>query len=135
MSDPRDKAPPEEDFAALLAESEKKGTRARRPRLAVGDRVRGKIVSIGQEVTVLELAGGGEGTLETLELRDENGQLVAKAGDALDARVVALGDKQGCVALSRGAGQGGRADLAAAAVTGVPVEGVITGVNKGGLEV
>ena len=36
-------------------------------RLAIGDTVRGKVVSIGPEVTVVELVGGGEGTLETLQ--------------------------------------------------------------------
>jgi small subunit ribosomal protein S1 len=99
--------------------------------------VRGKIVSIGQEVTVLELADGGEGTLETLELLDETGKLTAKAGDTVEARVVAMGEKQGFVALRRGSGQGGggRANLAEAAATGLPVEGMITGVNKGGVEV
>src|SRR5262245_11459567 len=128
MSDPRDKAPPEEDFAALLAESEKKGTRARRPRLAVGDRVRGKIVSIGQEVTVVELEGGGEGTLETLELRDESGQLTVGDGDTVEARVVGLGEKQGIVQLRRGATRGAdaRTKLAETAATGLPVEGTVT---------
>jgi small subunit ribosomal protein S1 len=128
---------PDEDFAAMFAASEKVAGRARRPRLAAGDRVRGKIVSIGQEVTVLELDGGGEGTLETLELRDESGQLTVKAGDTLEARVVAMGERQGFVALRRGSGQGsgGRTNLAEAAATGLPVEGLITGVNKGGLEV
>jgi len=48
-----------------------------------------------------------------------------------------MGEKQGFVALRRGSGSGagGRADLAAAAATGLPVEGMITGVNKGGVEV
>ena len=60
-----------------------------------------------------------------------------KAGDTVEARVVAMGEKQGFVALRRGSGSGagGRADLAAAATTGLPVEGMITGVNKGGVEV
>ena len=125
----------EEDFAAMFAASERETGHARRPRFAIGDRVRGKIVSIGQEVTVLELAGGGEGTLETLELRDEDGQLTVKEGDTLEARVIAHGEKQGFVTLRRGPGQGGRTNLAEAVATGLPVEGVITGVNKGGLEV
>src|SRR5437763_3200196 len=125
----------EEDFAAMFAASERQASRAQRPRFAIGDRVRGQIVSIGQEVTVLELAGGGEGTLETLELRDESGQLTVKAGDTLEARVVALGEKQGFVTLRRGAGSGSRMNLAEAVTTGLPVEGMITGVNKGGFEV
>ena len=137
MTDRKSPDAPEEDFAAMFAASEKATGRTRRPKLAIGDRVRGKIVSIGQEVTVLELAGGGEGTLETLELLDESGKLTAKAGDTVEARVVGMGEKQGFVALRRGAGSGagGRADLAAAATTGLPVEGMITGVNKGGVEV
>jgi small subunit ribosomal protein S1 len=125
----------EEDFAAMFAASERDAGGARRLRFAIGDRVRGKIVSIGQEVTVIELAGGGEGTLETLELRDEDGQLTVKAGDTVEARVIALGEKQGFVTLRRGPGQGGRTNLAEAVTTGLPVEGLITGVNKGGLEV
>ena len=92
MTDRKSPDAPEEDFAAMFAASEKATGRARRPKLAIGDRVRGKIVSIGQEVTVLELAGGGEGTLETLELLDESGKLTAKAGDTLEARVVAMGE-------------------------------------------
>jgi small subunit ribosomal protein S1 len=99
--------------------------------------VRGKIVSVGQEVAVVELAGGGEGTIETLDLRDPDGKITLKAGDTVEARVIALGEKQGFVTLRRGAGQGagGRTNLAEAAATGLPVEGLITGVNKGGLEV
>src|SRR6185369_7405649 len=130
---------PEENFAAMLAESERAdraGGRARRARLAVGDRVRGRVASIGQEVTVLELDGGGEGTLETLELRGEDGQLTVAAGETLEARVVALGEKEGFVSLRRGAATGrGRPAMAEAMATGLPVEGIITGVNKGGFEV
>src|SRR5437868_4685517 len=103
-----DRKPPDnpggtdEDFAAMFAASERAGGRARRPRLAIGDRARGKIASIGQDVTVLELDGGGEGTLETLELRDASGQLTAKAGDTVEARVVAMGERQDFYVLRRG---------------------------------
>ena len=71
MTDRKSPDAPEEDFAAMFAASEKAAAARAAAKLALGDRVRGKIVSIGQEVTVLELAGGGEGTLETLELLDE----------------------------------------------------------------
>jgi small subunit ribosomal protein S1 len=137
MTEKRQGDAPEEDFAAMLAASEQAARgRPRRPRLAIGDTVRGKVVSIGPEVTVVELAGGGEGTLETLELRDAQGALIAAEGETIEARVVALGEKQGFVSLRRGTVAGrGRAALAEAATTGVPVEGLITGVNKGGFEV
>jgi len=137
MSDGRNQKPPEEDFAAMLAESERaQGRGARGPRFTVGDRVKGKVVSIGQEVTILELAGGGEGTLDTLELQDGKGQLTVTTGATVEARVVRLGDRPGFVYLARGAGGGAESrDLAAAAQSGVPVEGVVTAVNKGGVEV
>ena len=138
MSDGRDGKAPEEDFAAMLAESERaQGRGARGPRFAVGDRVKGKVVSIGQEVTILELAGGGEGTLDTLELQDDKGQLSAAIGATVEARVVRMGDRPGFVYLARGAGGGAewRGDLATAVQTGLPVEGVVTAVNKGGVEV
>jgi small subunit ribosomal protein S1 len=138
MSDRKPPAAPEEDFAAMFAASEQKVGRTRPVQRAVGDRVRGKVVSIGQEATVLELEGGGEGTLETLELRDGAGALLAKEGDTLEARVVAMGERQGFFMLRRGPGQGaggGRTNLAEAAAAGLPVEGVVTAVNKGGLEV
>jgi small subunit ribosomal protein S1 len=137
-NDPDDKRrAPEEDFAAMFAAAEQSAPRGRRPKLAVGDRVRGKVASIGHEVTVVELEGGGEGTLETLELRDDGGQLTVAVGDALEARVVGLGEKAGFVYLRRGAARGvdPRAGLAEAAAGGLPVEGLVTGVNKGGVEV
>ena len=136
MSDAPTKDAPE-DFAAMFAAQEKNAPRGRRPKLAAGDRVRGKVASIGHEVTVLELDGGGEGTLETLELRDGDGQLTVAVGDVLEARVTGLGDKAGFVWLRRGASRGGdpHASLAEAAASGLPVEGVVTSVNKGGVEV
>ena len=137
MSDRPAPNPPDQDLAAQFAASEKHATRGGRARHVVGDRVRGVVVSIGHEVTVVELEGGGEGTLETLELRDEAGQLTVKVGDALEARVVALGNKAGFVWLRRGPSRGvdPRTGLADAAASGLPVEGLVTGVNKGGLEV
>src|ERR1700752_2162825 len=94
--DPSDARPaPPEDFATMFAAAEKSAPRGRRPKVAVGDRVRGKVASIGNEVTVLEREAGGEGTLDTLELRDDAGQPAVATGDVLEARVVGLGDKAG----------------------------------------
>jgi small subunit ribosomal protein S1 len=139
MTQRKDGDAPEEDFAAMLAAAERaegRSKRARRPRLSIGDKVRGRVASVGQEVTVVELDGGGEGTFETLELRDEGGQLTVAVGETVEGRVVAFGEKEGFVALRRGVGapRGGQA-LAEAAATGLPVEGLVTGVNKGGIDV
>lgn len=139
MSDRSDMktGPRSEDFAALFAESERGQARGRPARYAIGDRVKGKLISIGRDVALIELPGGGEGTLDAVELRDEAGQLMAQVGETVEARVVAKGDKEGVVNLRRAPARGNeaRASLAQFASSGLPVEGVVTGVNKGGLEV
>jgi small subunit ribosomal protein S1 len=130
-------SPPTEDFAALFAASEQGHKRTRGPRYSIGDRVTGRLVSIGRDIAVVELAGGGEGTLEMPELRDATGQLIAQVGDTIEARVSAKGDKEGIVSLRRAPlrAADGSAGIAQAATSGLPVEGQVTGVNKGGLEV
>jgi small subunit ribosomal protein S1 len=126
-----------EDFAALFAESERGKTRGRQARYAIGDRVKGRLISIGRDVAVIELEAGGEGTLDVVELRDESGQLSAQVGETIEARVVARGEKEGVVTLRRAPARGleARNSLGQFATTGLPVEGTVTGVNKGGLEV
>src|ERR1700689_1082257 len=48
MTDQRRDPPPDEDFASMFAASERQGKQGRRPALAIGDKVRGKVVSVGQ---------------------------------------------------------------------------------------
>src|SRR4051794_34122908 len=106
-ADPTDKPPEGEDFASMFAAAEKAAPREKRPKRAMGDRVRGRVVSIGHEVTVVELEGGGEGTIETLDLLGPEGQLTVKEGETIEARVVRMGEKAGFVWLRRGPNRGG----------------------------
>ena len=98
---PRGGGKPDEDFAALFAASERTGRRGRPVRYAIGDRVSGKLITIGRDVAVIDLDGGGEGTLDVVELRDESGQLTVQVGETVEARVVAKGEKDGVVTLRR----------------------------------
>jgi small subunit ribosomal protein S1 len=130
----------EEDFAAMFAESERaeKGRpRARRDQPKPGDRVRGKIVSMGREAVFVELEGGGEGMLDPADLLGPDGTMGAAVGEAVDAIVVENPGFGRAMVLRRGLGRGGdvRADLAQAAAAGIPVEGTVTAVIKGGVEV
>jgi small subunit ribosomal protein S1 len=129
-------APPDdtEDFAALLAEFDQK-PRRRDPQ--VGERVRGKVASIGRDAVFLDLGGKSEGMIDSAELRDEEGKLQVKLGDTLEARVVEIGGKAGCIVLRRQMGRGpdAAAEVEQAFALGIPVEGLITGTNKGGVEV
>jgi small subunit ribosomal protein S1 len=126
----------DEDFASLLAEFDKKGAAA--PQNAVGTVVRARVLSIGREAVFVTLADGKtEGMLELDEVRDEDGKITVKVGDELEARVADVGDRPGFVVLRRlvKKGPAARGELEQAFSLGIPVEGTVTAVNKGGVEV
>jgi small subunit ribosomal protein S1 len=123
----------DEDFAAMLAESERGAPRAKRPR--VGDQITGKVISIGKDAVFVDVGGKAEGQLERGEVSDPEGKVLVKLGDAIEARVVA--DAGGVLTLRVRLGRGpeARAELQQAQELGIPVEGVVTEVVKGGLAV
>lgn len=125
----------DEDFAAMLAEfdSGKPKHAGKRPR--VGDLVKGKIASIGKDAVFVDVGGKAEGVLERNQVSDADGVLKVKIGDVVEARVVA--DNGGTLQLRVKLGRGpeARAELAQAQELGLPVEGMVTEVVKGGLSV
>jgi small subunit ribosomal protein S1 len=137
MSDPTS----DDDFAAMFAESEAKrgGNPHKRRDPKEGDVVRGKIVSIGRESAFVDLGAKSDGMIETVELRDERGELTVAVGDEIEARVVEIDGKAGAIVLRRALGRGGGAEaakeLADALEHQIPFEGLVSAVNKGGLDV
>ena len=124
----------DEDFAAMLAESERDAPRAKkRPR--VGDQVTGKIISIGKEAVFVDVGGKGEGELDRAEVSDSEGKLQVKLGDVVEARVVGDGGGVLTLRVKLGRGPEARAELQQAQQLGIPVEGVVTEVVKGGVAV
>ncbi len=124
----------DEDFAAMLAESERGAPRAKkRPR--IGDQITGKVISIGKDAVFVDVGGKAEGQLERGEVSDPEGKLLVKLGDPIDARVI--GDAGGVLTLRVKLGRGpeARAELQQAMELGIPVEGVVTEVVKGGVAV
>src|SRR5215813_3709635 len=124
----------DEDFAAMFAESEKQKPRSgKRPR--VGDMVKGTVITIGKDAVFVDLGGKAEGQLEREQVTDREGKLLVKIGDVIEARVAA--DEGGVLSLRTKLGRGpeARAELAQAAELGIPVEGLVTEVVKGGLSV
>src|SRR5256884_4201687 len=121
MSDP-------EDFATLFARE------AARPVLEVGQVVKGRVIQISAESVFVDVGGKGEAWIERAELTDEEGRLRVAVGDEVEATVVSTGDE---VRLSHKLRQGAQARqaLAVAAQTGIPVEGKVAAVIKGGYEV
>jgi small subunit ribosomal protein S1 len=124
----------DEDFAAMLAESERGAPKARkRPR--VGDQITGKVISLGKDAVFVDVGGKAEGVLDRAEVSDAEGKLRVKIGDSIEARVVA--DTGGVLTLRVKLGRGpeARAELQQAQELGIPVEGVVTEVIKGGVAV
>jgi small subunit ribosomal protein S1 len=124
----------EGSFADMFADA----ARAEKPRrhFHAGEKVAGKILQIGQDVAFLELGSGTvDGMIETLELKDDAGNLEFQPGDIVDGVVVKGGERG--VVLSRGKARvhADRRAVMEAAQTGLPVEGVVTAANKGGIEV
>jgi small subunit ribosomal protein S1 len=127
MSD-EPEAPEQEDFAALLAREQA------RPVLEVGEVVKGRVIQIGAETVFVDVHGKGEALIARAELEDEQGALRVAVGDEVEATVVSTGDE---IRLSHRLMRGvqARQALEAAAASGVPVEGKVRGVTKGGYEV
>jgi small subunit ribosomal protein S1 len=117
-----------EDFATLFAQHES------RRALEKGQVVKGRIMQITAEHVFVDVGGKGEAWIDRAELADAEGQLRVKVGDEVEATVVSTGDE---IRLSHRLRQGAQAReaLAVAAQTGVPVEGKVAAVIKGGYEV
>jgi len=128
MTEPEEEMEQEDDFATLLAREGAKRA------LQVGQVVKGRILQIGEEAIFVDVGGKGEAVIERAELVDGDGNLTVKVGDEIEATVVRSGDE---IRLSYRLLQGiqAREGLAVAAQTGLPVEGKVAAVIKGGYEV
>ncbi|MEO8700376.1 MAG: S1 RNA-binding domain-containing protein [Kofleriaceae bacterium] len=123
----------EEDFAAMLAASEVGVKRTKRPK--VGDMVTGKVISLGKDTVFVDLGGKAEGTLERAQVSDAEGNLMLKIGDTIEARVGSDAGGVFGLRVKVGRGPAASAELEQAAELGIPVEGVVTEVIKGGVSV
>ena len=120
---------PKESFAALF-EAEAKTKKGRARGYSPGQSVEGTVVRVGREAVFVTLDGKHEGWLDLFELKER-----PNVGDTLRAIVVSH-DGDAAVKLGTVAPRGrGAEGLMQAMDSGLPVEGVVSGVNKGGLEV
>ena len=121
MSDP-------EDFATLF-EASLKAKRVER-----GQTIEGTIVAIGPEVAFIDVGGKGEATIDVAELKDDEGDIEVAVGDRIQAVVVSTA---GGLTLSRKLARGAASQrqIEDAFHSGLPVEGKVEKVVKGGYEV
>jgi small subunit ribosomal protein S1 len=130
-----------QDFAQALAEFEQQGGEKREDPPA-GAKVTGTVLSIGEETAFVDLGTKSEAVIETAQLKDAEGNLTVHVGDSIDATVASADPEAGLQLRKRAAsgGGGGKNPEAAAEIKmawqhGLPVEGVVSGINKGGAEV
>ena len=119
-----------EDFAKLVEDypSDISGE------LNVGDKVSGKIVSIGQDTVFLNVGSKIDAGVDKNELLDEEGQLPFEEGDNLELYVVSVNQNE--IVLSKAlSGIGGLELLEQAYENSLPVQGKVKETCKGGLRV
>ncbi|MGQ0506761.1 MAG: S1 RNA-binding domain-containing protein [Myxococcaceae bacterium] len=131
-----EEVPENESFAEMFEQSAKQEPAAGRKGIRVGAKVKGKIFQLGADTAFVTLATGkSEAMIDLRELKDDEGILRHGVGDEIEAHVIEAG--AGGIYLSRmlTKGSASMAMLAEARASGMPVEGLVLSVNKGGLEI
>jgi small subunit ribosomal protein S1 len=121
----------DESFAELFQESLKKKQR----RLEPGERVVGTVVQVGAQRLLLDLGDGIDGLMELSELGPPEERPVVNVGERMEAYVTRVESRTAELTRSLGHGPAAKRAIEEAAATGVPIEGTVTAVNKGGFVV
>jgi small subunit ribosomal protein S1 len=128
------------DFGQILAEFEQEAP-AKRDDPGVGQKVSGTILSVTDEWVFVDLGSKSEGRIAATELRDAEGNLTVREGDTIEATVTGTDPETGALVLKRKAGGKGKRpaevvpEIRQAYEGNLPVEALVTGLNKGGAEV
>jgi small subunit ribosomal protein S1 len=128
-----EEVPEKETFAEMFESSGKEGLGKRLPK--VGEKVKAKIFQLGADTAFLSIGGKSEAMIELNELKDEEGILRFGVGDEVEAHVVETGAKGIILSRKISRNAASLSLLAEARNSGMPVEGLVIAVNKGGLEV
>ena len=126
-----------EDFASLFGEFEKQQHQSKSLEPQVGDKVKGTVVSIVGDEIFVDLGAKTEGIVEKEEFIDEEGNLTVSVGDRI--QILVSGKDEATGALMLGSQHARRMHgidgLREAYDNQHPVEGLVTGTTKGGLEI
>ena len=120
---------PSKEFANLL---EQEKVEPKQKTVKIGERVSGSIQKIDASSAFIDFGGRSEAVIDLQELRDSSGDVSIKEGDTLEAYVSSL---EGEIRLTKSLKSSGRQAVRDAFDNGVPIDGRVTGFNKGGLVV
>lgn len=120
----------EQSFAEMFEASEME----MKPELRVGNRIKGRIIAVSEEMVYVDTGTKSDGVIEKQELLDKDGMFSMHEGDEIELFVVSTQGSQIRLARALG-GEGGMEQLQQAMEEGIPVEGKIKEVCKGGFRV
>jgi small subunit ribosomal protein S1 len=120
----------EENFAELFEKSFTKSNW-----LEPGEKVEARILKISGEWVFLDTGRKGEGVLDKKELLDAEGNLTVREGDIITAWFLSSSNNEMRFTTRLGSGPSGNARLEEAWRSGIPVEGFVEKVIKGGYEI
>jgi small subunit ribosomal protein S1 len=105
--------------------------------LSVGTKVSGTVTKVGQEYLFVDIGARNEAVIAAAEMKNKDGSVSVAQGDTLSAYIVS--DASGETVLSKSFAGKGRTvavqELKDSMQSRMPVQGKITGINKGGLNV
>jgi small subunit ribosomal protein S1 len=101
----------------------------------VGARIKGTVVSLGEEYALIEFGGRSEAMAEMRHFRNEDGTVRIAVGDPIELFVVEAADQIVLAPSLRSEPNAGLQVVREARASGVPVTGRVTAVNAGGLAV
>jgi small subunit ribosomal protein S1 len=120
----------EEDFATLFESYQNVANE----NLQVGNKIKGKIISIGQDAVFVDIGSKIDGFVDKAELLDKQGEMPYDEGDRIELYVVSMDESE--IRLSGAlSGIGGLDLLQDAYANEVPVQGKVTQTCKGGFNV
>jgi small subunit ribosomal protein S1 len=139
-TDPDDEAAVSAEFARTLAEFEQGRRSAAQAagaatEISVGMKIKGKVVAVGEEHTLVDFGGRSEAVAETRHFRAEDGTVSVQPGDAVELFVVEAGEQVVLAPSIRADAHAALRQMREAHAAGVPVTGRVASVNSGGIEV
>ena len=131
-----EEVPETESFEEMFAAQQKEGGVPGRKAVRIGEKVSGTIFQLGADTAFVSLSNAkSEAMIELRELKDDEGVLRYGVGDTIEAHVIEAGARGILLSRALAKGSANMAMLAEARASGMPVEGMVLSVNKGGVEV
>jgi small subunit ribosomal protein S1 len=104
-------------------------------RLEKGQKVGGTVSRVASDYVFVDIGGRSEGAIAARELADENGVVTVVPGQRIEAYVASAGPDELLLTTSSAGLAASTGDLTEVVKNAVPVQGKVTGINKGGLQV